>query len=190
MAQLTEYAPVDGAPSAGGPEHSATPEPGYAPVAAGPQPRPANRRERLSWRMQQIWMRPGWLAPLAVLGCFAGISALLMANDPTDGVEEPYGGCALKALTGLDCPGCGGTRAFWYLMHANLPEAARHHVFAVFAAPVIAYLYVAWAAQRAFGFRLPQLRIKPLWIAWFVGLWGVWMVLRNLPWAPFTYFYV
>jgi hypothetical protein len=24
----------------------------------------------------------------------------------------------------------------------------------------------------------------------FVAVWGVWSVLRNLPWAPFTAFYV
>jgi len=145
---------------------------------------------RLGQRMERLWMHPAWFAPFAVLVCFAGFSGLMLANDPTDGRPDAFGGCALKALTGFDCPGCGGTRAFWYLVHGNLPEAARHHVFAVFAAPFLAYLYLSWAVQRVFNLRLPQLPLRPRMIVGFFVAWGVFMVLRNLPWAPFTMLYV
>ena len=60
----------------------------------------------------------------------------------------------------------------------------------MFAVPFAVYLYVAWAGRVAFGWKLPQLRINPLVGGIFIAAWAVFMVLRNLPWAPFTYFYV
>ena len=58
------------------------------------------------------------------------------------------------------------------------------------AVPFLLYMYVAWAGRRMFGWRLPQLTLSPRAIGIFLAVWGVWSVLRNLPWAPFTMFYV
>ncbi|HEX6074841.1 MAG TPA: DUF2752 domain-containing protein [Micromonosporaceae bacterium] len=171
------------------------------PPTHQPQPPPASGvhhhsaiqvtgKPRLGQRMERMWTHPAWFAPLAVLVCFAGFSGLMLASDPTDGRPDAFGGCALKALTGFDCPGCGGTRAFWYLVHGNLPEAARHHVVAVFAAPFLVYLYLSWAAQRMFNLKLPQFPLRPGMVTGFFVVWGVFMVVRNLPWAPFTMLYV
>ena len=55
--------------------------------------------------------------------------------DPTTRTPRPT--CLLKLTTGLDCPGCGGTRALWYLLHGDLPAAARHHFLFVFALPFL-----------------------------------------------------
>jgi hypothetical protein len=51
-------------------------------------------------------------------------------------------------------------------------------------------MYVAWAGKRLFNWRLPQLAVSPGVLMAFMAVWGVWSVLRNLPWAPFTAFYV
>ena len=104
---------------------------------------------------------PRWLAPLAVLGCAAGAVGYTLVTDPTDARPEAVPSCLLKLTTGFDCPGCGGTRALWYVLHGDLPAAARHHLLFVFALPFVIYLYVAWAGQRVFGWRVPQLRISP-----------------------------
>ena len=56
--------------------------------------------------------------------------------------------------------------------------------------PFLIYLYVAWAGNLVFKWKLPQLRITPKTIAIFLSAWGGFMVLRNLPWEPFTYFFV
>jgi len=165
------------APMAGVPNPGMTPPPRYTDDA-------------FTRFMTAVWTRPFWLAPVVVLACFVTGSALLLANDPTDGRPDPFGGCVFKAVTGFDCPGCGGTRALWYLVHANVPEAARHHAIALFAAPFLAYLYLAWAAQRLFKIQLPRLRITPGMFTGFLLVWGAYWILRNLPWAPFTWFYV
>ena len=98
--------------------------------------------------------------------------------------------CLLKYTTGFVCPGCGGTRAAWYLLHGDIPAAARHHALFVFAVPFLMYMYVAWAGKRVFGWNIPQLDAHPKVIGIFIAAWGVWSVLRNLPWSPFTQFYV
>lgn len=134
---------------------------------------------------------PRWAAPLAILLCFAGgvTYTLAVRADGFDAFTSPT--CIVKLTTGFDCPGCGGTRAFWFLLHGDLPAAARAHLMAVFVAPYLAYAYLAWAVNLVSkGRRLPPLRLSPMAISVFLVAWGAFSVLRNLPWAPFTWLFV
>jgi hypothetical protein len=131
-----------------------------------------------------------WAVPAAVAACFAGAASYVLVSNPTDAGANDISTCIVKLTTGLDCPGCGGTRAFYYLLNGNIPEAARHHAIAVFAAPFLVWLYVAWAVKRVTGKEIPTPTIGPKVLGVFLGAWAVWMVLRNLPFAPFTAFYV
>jgi len=155
-----------------------------APVYVAPPP------GRLTAFLIRVWMRsPRWLAPAAVLACVATATAYVLVREP---VEDAAGvtTCLVKLTTGFDCPGCGGTRAFFYLVRGDLPAAARHHLVFVFIAPFLVYAYLAWAAGRIFGWRLPQLRPGPATVGVLLGVLGVFAVARNLPWEPFTWFYV
>jgi uncharacterized protein DUF2752 len=147
---------------------------------------------RFNQVMYRLWARsPRWSAPLLTLVCFAGGVAYTLADHPANATAFDSPTCLVKLTTGFDCPGCGGTRAFWYLMHGNLPAAARAHVMAVFAAPFLVYMYLSWTSGLLFrSKRLPMLRLSPLAISIFLIAWGVFSVLRNLPWAPFTWLYV
>lgn len=40
--------------------------------------------------------------------------------------------CVFRALTGLYCPGCGGSRAFLLLVRLNLTESLIHHPFVAY----------------------------------------------------------
>ena len=160
-----------------------------ADPTAAPQPPyfippPPGRFTRL------IARSPRWLAPVAVLGCLAAATGYVTIANPTESTSDAPPTCLLKLTTGLDCPGCGGTRAFWYMIHGDLPAAARHHALFIFAVPFLVYLYVAWAGKRVFGKTLPSLRITPLMIGVFLAAWLGFSILRNLPWVPFTWFYV
>jgi hypothetical protein len=133
---------------------------------------------------------PRWIAPVAIAACFTSAAGYVLVSDPTDAGAGDLPTCLVKLTTGLDCPGCGGTRAFYYLLRGNVPEAARHHAVAVFAAPFLAWLYLAWAVRQVSGRQLPVPRIGARTVSIFLGVWAVFTVLRNLPFTPFTRLYV
>lgn len=178
-------------PGAGGPGGAVLtdgPPPGGYPGYPGYVAPPPDRLTRL---MERVWHgSPVWVAPAALLACMGGAVGYTLAADPAVVGADATPTCLLKYTTGFVCPGCGGTRAAWYLLNGDLPAAARHHALFVFAVPFLLYLYVAWAGRRLFGWRLPQLRLSPLVLGGFLGVWAVFSVLRNLPWSPFTMFFV
>ena len=154
-------------------------------------PYPAPEPDRLTRFVTRAWTRsPVWVAPVAMLACMGAAAGYTMISNPTEAGAGAPPTCLLKYTTGFDCPGCGGTRAAWYLLHGDLPAAARHHAIFVFALPFLLWMYVAWAGRRMFGWNLPQLKLGPRAIGLFLAAWGVWSVLRNLPWSPFTWLYV
>ncbi len=134
---------------------------------------------------------PVWAGPAAIAVCFGGAVGYVLVTDPTNSDAFSVPTCLVKLTTGFDCPGCGGTRAFWYLLHGNLPQAARNHAMFVFALPFLLYMYVAWSTKLIFKRDvLPAMRLSPLALSAFLGAWLVFSVLRDLPWAPFTWLYV
>jgi hypothetical protein len=156
------------------------PQPTYTPPPSG---------RFTTFMMKMAARQPTWLAPVAILACFGGAAAYVLSREPVDGAGDVTT-CLLKLTTGFDCPGCGGTRAFYYLVQGNIPAAARHHLVFVFAVPFLIYAYLMWAGNRVFRWRLPQLRPGPLALVVFLISLGIYTVMRNLPWAPFTWFYV
>src|SRR5471032_2954164 len=74
----------------------------------------------------------------AALGIFAGAVLLATAlgvgamvyffNPSTHGF---YPVCMFHSLTGLNCPGCGATRALYALLHGNLRLALKDNVLFV-----------------------------------------------------------
>ncbi|WFE19358.1 DUF2752 domain-containing protein [Solwaraspora sp. WMMD937] len=152
---------------------------------------PQAQPDRFTRLVNRLWVRsPRWLAPLAVLGCIGAAAGYTVITDPTTSNAEAAPSCLLKLTTGLDCPGCGGTRAVWYLLNGDLGAAARHHLLVVFAVPFLLYVYLAWVGQQLFRWRLPQLSLSPTAVGWSLGVWLAFSVLRNLPWEPFSWFYV
>ncbi|WP_082772306.1 DUF2752 domain-containing protein [Actinoplanes sp. TFC3] len=161
-----------------------------APYAHYP-PYPEPKQDRFSRFIQTKWQHsPLWVAPAAMLVCMAGAVGYTLATNPADADAGAAPTCLLKYTTGFVCPGCGGTRAAWFLLHGDIPDAARHHVMFVFAVPFLLYLYAAWSLRRVFGWNVPQLSISPGVMGAFIAAWGVFSVVRNLPWAPFTSLYV
>ena len=86
--------------------------------------------------------------------------------------------CPLHALTGLNCPGCGATRAAHELAHGHVRTALHLNALLVLAIPavVIAGLW-----------RGTNLRTSAL-IGWsLLGLIIMFGIVRNIPIQPFTY---
>lgn len=115
----------------------------------------------------------------------AAAGAALYFADPSKTMLVP---CVFHLATGLDCPGCGMTRAFHALLHLQLLRALRYNLFCIVAAPALAVLWAEGLSvlMRGRAFRMP-LRIP----TWLLVVFGVlvlaFTVLRNIPVAPFMW---
>ncbi|MEV0271471.1 DUF2752 domain-containing protein [Hamadaea sp. NPDC050747] len=133
--------------------------------------------------------RPARWAPVAVWLLLAVAAGWVLAHNPTDRIPDPTGPCLWHALTGINGPTCGGTRMFWYLIHGNLVQAARHHLAALAGMMYGLYALLAWTIAGFGGRRLPLWRPGGKAIAAYLLLFLLYaVVLRNLPWAPFSWF--
>jgi hypothetical protein len=118
----------------------------------------------------------------------AGIA--LVAGCAIVGLVDPRGGptiCPFKLATGLDCPGCGGTRAAHDLMRGNLVTALDHNVLAVLAFPLILWALFAWLTGALGGPRLRTWTPSHRWTAVAVVVLLAFWVVRNLSFAPFQW---
>ncbi len=78
------------------------------------------------------------LTPAAVLAA----ATLLPA-----GWVSPVPLCLVKGLTGLDCPGCGMTRAFLFIGHGQIAAAMALHPASVLAYAIVAALAATGIAR-------------------------------------------
>src|SRR4051794_10476989 len=122
-------------------------------------------------------MRTALRSAALVLGVAPPV-ALLAVVDPNHPGHYPV--CPVKALTGLDCPGCGSLRAVHALSHGDVLGALDHNGLFVVFLPVMVLSAVLWARSR------PQ----PAWLSARYTGWAVfavvigWAVVRNLPFTP------
>src|SRR5215217_7576787 len=149
----------------------ATPVCPHAPVLVA-QP------DRFTQWMIRIGARsPRWAAPAASLLCIASALGYTIITDPVNTEAGAAPSCLVKLTTGFDCPGCGGTRAAWYLMHGDVASAAQHHLLFVFALPFLLYAYASWAAGAMFNKQLPKLRMSFRTVGIALAAWAVFSVL-------------
>jgi len=136
-----------------------------------------------------LWQTAWRLGPAGVWALLGAATVWVLAFNPTDRIADPTGPCLWHALTRINGPTCGGTRMFWYLIHGNLVQAARHHLVALVGLLYGLYALVAWTVAAYGGRKLllwrPSGRAVAVYLVVFV-LYAV--VLRNLPWQPFAWF--
>jgi hypothetical protein len=120
----------------------------------------------------------GWFTAI-VLGATAfGVGATVFFFDP--GTHGFYPACAFHNLTGLNCPGCGATRALYALLHGNFSAAMRDNALFVLALAALAvwvgrFGILKWQHQPA------SLNVPPTVLWAFLFLAVIFGVARNLP---------
>ncbi|HEU5149161.1 MAG TPA: DUF2752 domain-containing protein [Iamia sp.] len=100
-----------------------------------PPPEP-NAFERL--RQRKPWAPPAILGGVLALG-----TAYTAWQDPNRG-SSLFPGCPLKEATGLDCPGCGGTRALHALTQGDIGTALDHNAVLTVVLPLLAVAWGLW----------------------------------------------
>lgn len=123
-----------------------------------------------------------WLLITVCSLAVVGACAVLYFFNPS--THSFYPVCEFHELTGLNCPGCGGTRAAYQLLHGHMLQAL--HDNALF------LLSLAALAGRGAWFAIQKKRNRsvtpflPPWVLWtFLVVAIVFTVLRNLP--PFSF---
>ena len=159
--------------SPGNAESGATdpvPGPGTAPEGLAPGVAPFMVRSSKRTRILVAG------AATAALGAACLYTALVDPNNPSNAFPQ----CPLKALTGIDCPGCGGLRATHAIFRGDILGAADHNVLALVLLPVMAYMFVRWVLLQ-FEVTLPRVS----WPRAFMWITPVVLVLftvaRNIP---------
>ena len=109
-----------------------------------------------------------------ILGLAACVVLLVVPPDSPHAKWLPK--CMFHQTTGLYCPGCGATRALSALLHGDLKSSLHNNALLI---PLSVTLMILLAK--------PQISLKrPVAIAIVAVVIGF-VILRNIPFAPFTY---
>jgi hypothetical protein len=119
-----------------------------------------------------------WLNAMSAV-ILAALTAAVAVGKPGHAAWLPP--CPLHAFTGFVCPGCGSTRALYYLVHGQPLAAFRENALAVILLPLVIFELGALLSRRWPSF---STRFRP-WTLWgLLAVVIVFGVLRNLPWFP------
>lgn len=122
------------------------------------------------------------LLPVGII-CAAGVGALGV-QQVFDPFRQDVPLCLFSRLTGIQCPGCGATRAVHALLDGDLLLALHNNLVVTLALPVVAAAMILWTIRRVQGRPFDPVPPRPVVFALFalVVLFGV---LRNLPMFSF-----
>jgi membrane protease YdiL (CAAX protease family) len=74
-----------------------------------------------------------------------------------------YPKCILYQWTHIKCPGCGGLRATYQLVHGHVGTAFHYNALFVSLLPVAVWMGVVWAVRRWTGRLWPYVFLKSGW---------------------------
>jgi len=100
------------------------------------------------------------------------------SNNPAS-KESPFVVCLSKTISGYDCPGCGGQRAFHELLHGNFVEAAKLNLFIYFFAPLLLFIFLK-VALKPFGINLPDIILSTKWLVVILIAMLAFTIIRNV----------
>ena len=120
---------------------------------------------------KQEWITLGALLVLGVTGCI-----VLLLVPPGSPHAKWLPKCMFHQLTGLYCPGCGATRALSAMLHGDLKSSMHNNLLLFPLLALIAVLIVK-----------PEISLKRPVAITIVAIVLLFTILRNLPFAPFTY---
>lgn len=121
--------------------------------------------------------------PLGTAAALGVATLALQVRDPHR--HASWGLCPFKAITGWDCPGCGGLRAVNDLGHGQFAEAAHSNLLFIASLPLVLALWALWTRRSWTGTdgpRVPSAATRPLMLA-ATAITLVFTVYRNTPWG-------
>jgi len=131
-------------------------------------------------RARQLMITAGvWLS-------LAAVAIFLFFFNPASPSNQWFPKCPFRLVTGMQCPGCGSTRAFYQLLHLHPIAAFKFNPLMVLTLPFIVYGFLGFTRSALMGRPQRRLFIPPIYLwAWLFLLIFFW-VFRNTPWYPFV----
>jgi Protein of unknown function (DUF2752) len=114
----------------------------------------------------------------------AGAATYLFVFDPAKGVGYPA--CPFRMLTGLQCPGCGSTRALHQLLHGHPAAAFELNPLLVILLPLIAIILLSITKSEFSGKDSPAIVLSPIYGWILFGVVVTFWIFRNTPFYPFV----
>ncbi len=123
------------------------------------------------------------IALLVWLGIAAGSVLLFFFNPSTAGF---FPLCPFRALTGLQCPGCGSTRACYQLIHLHPIAAFKLNPLMMLTLPFVVYGFLGFTRSAITGQPQRRILIPSIYLWGWLGLLIFFWIFRNTPWYPFA----
>lgn len=116
---------------------------------------------------------------LALTVAAAGSTALVATVDPNQPGHYPT--CPILLVSGFWCPGCGGLRAAYDLLHGDVADALARNPLIFVAVPVV-LMFLTNLTARALGIKhVTVQQVRPWMLYSVLVALLVYGVLRNLP---------
>ncbi len=93
--------------------------------------------------------------------------------------EAAFAVCMTKQIAGIDCPGCGGQRAFHELLNGHFVAAGKLNIFIYFFVPLLTYIFLLFAL-KPFNIFLPDIDISTKNLILILALFLIFTILRNI----------
>lgn len=96
-----------------------------------------------------------------------------------------YPKCVFRLATGLNCPGCGGTRCLFWLLHGDVSQAFFFNPLLIVALPFLGWAFCRSAYTACTGKKAPSIPLPPWTDKIVAGVFIVYWVVRNFEAYPF-----
>lgn len=96
--------------------------------------------------------------------------------------------CSFHQLTDMECPGCGGQRAFYHLLHGNILTALQYNALLIIGLPFFIYIYFLLCKVYIIRDKeiLKRVNLPPYTGYIVIAILLIFFILRNIPVWPFT----
>lgn len=119
------------------------------------------------------------------LGLAAAAGFLFFFNPASPG-NQFFPKCPFRLLTGLQCPGCGSTRACYELLHLHPIAAFKLNPLMMLTLPFIVYGFLGYTRSALTGQPHRRVFVPPVYLWAWLGLLIFFWIFRNTPWYPFV----
>lgn len=116
----------------------------------------------------------------------AAIGVFLFFFNPASPANQFFPRCPFRMVTGLQCPGCGSTRACYQLLHLHPIAAFKLNPLLVLALPFIIYGFLGFTRSAITGQPQRRVFIPPFYLWALLVLLLLFWIFRNTPWYPFV----